>query len=148
MSENNNAAAAADFMKGLHSKAEKLKETREFLAQREEEYKKMTDEAFATEKKLKEELLGDLKTLGLKSVKVANGDSFFISPRKSFIIKNEIAMMKWAELNKLMKPDTILLKQKLEACFKSNALPSFAEVEVKESISFKANKTDDADQKV
>lgn len=133
-----NANAAAGFMKELHDKAEKLRETRAWLSKREEQFKKDTEEHFALEASLKGELLQGLKVLGLKSVKVSTGESVIISTRKSFAFSNEIAMTKWAQENNLVRPDKELMKQKLTGLLsEGEKLPKFVEVVESESISLK-----------
>ena len=148
MTENSNASAAADFMKELHEKAEKLREVSAWLREREEMFKQETDAKFAEQDLLRSELLSALKTLGLSSVKVASGDSFIISKRKSFQFENEIALIKWATQHKLVTPDKMLVKQKLTKLLGTPEFPEFAKVVEQESITVrKAAGKEDKEEK-
>jgi hypothetical protein len=97
----------------------------EMLYQVRKEIEKIETEAAEKTAKLKEErdalqvlLISDMNKIGLKSVKVANGDLFTKASRKGVDITNEIEAMKWAiekravNINKAMVAS--LLKEEKE----------------------------------
>ena len=85
-----------------------------------------------------QELLEDLKTVGLKSIKVASGDSFFISNRPGVEVKNEIAFNAWAIKEKLVKPDTERIKAFLKGLVDRKVkLPPCVEFTNRDSISIR-----------
>lgn len=126
---------AANFMAGLHSKSEELYKVRMWLNDREENFKKETEAMYAKEAELKAQLLGNLNTLGLKSVKVKSGDSFYITKSSGVEVLNETLLVDWAIKNKIAKPDSKMLKEKLKSMIKKGEeIPTFVKFYEKDSI--------------
>ena len=122
----------------MKKKAELLYLTRQSLGSIEERFKEETDSLYKHEAELKAELLEDLKTVGLKSIKVASGDSFFISNRPGVEVKNEIAFNAWAIKEKLVKPDTERIKAFLKGLVDRKVkLPPCVEFTNRDSISIR-----------
>ena len=140
MTKNNkDQIAAANFVKNVSSKAEELHRLRKGIDALKEKQKKEMDERFEKVALLKAEVLAGLKMIGLSSVKVREGASYFISKTHGFKIKNELALNGWARLKKLVRPDMDLVKQELKKLADKNKLPSFAEPVEGETISYRNN---------
>lgn len=127
--------------KEVQPKAERLAEVRALLDDREERFKKETDELYQEEANLKALLLGKLKEAGMTQVKVKNGNTVGIIPSKRIEVLNEAAALVWAAKNMLVSINKTLVKSKLNDMMKANEpLPEFVRLEEGESISIKKPK--------
>lgn len=130
--------SARSFMDDMNKLAEELYSVRQSLNTREEEFKKKTDDLYTKEAELKAILLEQLKAVGLKSVKVASGDSWFISNRPSVEILKESEFTAWAIEQNLVKPDSERIKQKLkDIVAHGGELPSSVRLVDRDSISIR-----------
>lgn len=133
--------SAKDFMKGMNELAEELHKVRIDLNTREERFEKETSENYAKEALLKSQLLERLKAVGLKSVKVSSGDSWFISNRPSVEILQEKTFNAWAEEKGWVKPDSENIKQNLKIMIdRGMELPSCVRLVDRDSISIRKSK--------
>ena len=127
--------------KEVQPKAERLAEVRSLLDDREERFKKETDELYQEEANLKALLLGKLKEAGMTQVRVKNGNTVGIIPSKRVEILSEAAALVWAAKNMLVSINKTLVKTKLNDMMKANEqLPDFIRLEEGESISIKKPK--------
>lgn len=133
--------SAKAFMQEMNDLAEELYKVRSDLSTREERFAKETDENYAKEALLKAQLLERLKAVGLKSVKVSSGDSWFISNRPSVEVLQEHNFNAWAVEQNLVKPDTDKIKAKLKAMVEKNeTLPPSVRLVDRDSISIRKSK--------
>lgn len=134
--QKSNLEQAKDFVSEMNAKAEELYVVRQNLNTREERFKKETDELYMQEAALKAELLTSMKAVGLKSVKVSNGDSFIISKRPAIEVLNESSFNLWAIKQKLVKPDLEKIKAHLKSLVKmGKELPLSVEFTNRDSVS-------------
>lgn len=133
---------AVKFVSEMNKVAEKLSKTRDEIRTREESWKKETDQLFADEKALKELLLQNLKTIGLQSVKVASGESYYISTTNDFKFPDPLVEEKWARENRCVRIDRTVLKQHLREAYKKDELPEGVEVTERETINVRKAKED------
>lgn len=138
------SSAAAKFMTEISAKAELLNRKRRSIDTLKEKHKRESDQLFAEISKLKGEVLAGLKIVGLKSVKVRGGASYFISKTHGFEIKNPLALHGWAAQKKLVRPDMDLVKQELKKLAEKNELPAFVAPVEGETISYRSNKPKEA----
>ena len=125
----------------MNSRAEELYKVRAELGTREEEYKQKTDTLFAREAELRSQILEDLRTIGLKSIKVMAGDSYFISKREKYLPKDLVKFDRWARENNLVTVNNEMVKTHLG---RMETLPDFIEKVESESISVRKASTKDA----
>jgi hypothetical protein len=123
---------AKQFIADMNAKAEELYTVRAELSTREEEYKQKTDNLFAREAELRAKILEDLRTIGLKSIKVTAGDSYFISKREKYLPKDLMKFDRWARENNLVTINNEMVKTHLG---RMETLPDFIEKVETESIS-------------
>lgn len=129
-------AQTARYISDMNGRAEELHRVRMDLKTREERYKQETDDLFKRESELREQLLEDLKVIGLKSIKVAAGDAYFISKRTKYLAKSVIHFESWARENNLVKIDNDMVKTYLGRVEShGEQLPDFIERVESESIS-------------
>lgn len=127
--------------KEVQPKAERLAEVRALLDDREERFKKETNDLYEEEGVLKALLLGKLKEAGMTSVKVKNGNTVAIIPSKRVEILSEADALLWAAKNMLVSINKSLVKTKLNAMMEANEkLPDFIRLEEGESVSIKKPK--------
>jgi hypothetical protein len=127
--------------KEVQPKAERLAEVRGLLDDREERFKKETDELYHEEALLKSLLIGKLKESGLTQVKVKNGNTVAIIPSKRIEVLDEAQALVWSAKNMLVSINKTLVKSKLNEMMKANEpLPDFLRLEEGESISVKKPK--------
>jgi hypothetical protein len=127
--------------KEVQPKAERLAEVRGLLDDREERFKKETDELYHEEALLKSLLIGKLKESGLTQVKVKNGNTVAIIPSKRIEVLDEARALVWSAQNMLVSINKTLVKTKLNAMMEANEpLPDFLRLEEGESISVKKPK--------
>ena len=132
---------AQDFIAAMNATAEKLAQVRFDLNTQEERFKMETDNLYAEEKALKEELMGALKTVGLSSVKVASGEAYSISRVPTFHFKNPLAEDSWAREHRCVRIDRTMLGQMLRKDFDRGALDTdLVEVGERETISIRKPK--------
>lgn len=134
--------AAANFVAEMNARAERLAEVRGKLREREEQYKADTDAWFAEERQLKEQLLADLKTIGLKSIKTTSGESYVISTTHAYEARNPLELERWATEQRLVRVDRELIKSKLRTLDRAGQLPEFITVIDKETISIRKPKAE------
>lgn len=127
--------AAAAFMGDLNAKAERLRQARKLLATREERYRKETEDLFREVATLKAAVLQGLKMVGLSSVKVRGGDTYFIAKRPTFEIKNPLSLRSWAVKQHLVRVDKEALHTRLLDLSRKKKLPSFVVKREMETIS-------------
>lgn len=132
--------AAANFVKDVSAKAEQLHKLRKGIDALKEKHKREMDERFAIVSNLKAEVLAGLKLIGLSSVKVRGGASYYISKTHGFQVKSEIHLQGWAKERGLVRPDMERVKQELKKLAKAEKLPSFVEPVDGETISYRSNK--------
>jgi len=137
------ASAAADFVKDVSAKAERLHKLRASIDKVKEKHQRELEGVFAEVSNLKAEVLSGLKIIGLSSVKVRGGASYYISKSKGFQIKSPIHLDGWAMERRLVKPDMDRVKQELRKLAKEDKLPSFVEPVETETISYRSNKKND-----
>lgn len=133
--------AAANYIQKMNERAEELSKVRAEIRVREEKWKEETDHLFARERELKESLLDDLQSIGLSSVKVASGESYFISKTHDFEIKNPLQYDSWARDQRCVRIDKLLVKQRLNAALKKGELPEFVQPVERETISVRQAKS-------
>ena len=127
--------------KEVQPKAERLAEVRSLLDDREERFKKETDDLYQEEALLKALLLGKLKEAGMTQVKVKNGNTVGIIPSKRIEVLDETMALVWAAKNMLVSINKTLVKSKLNEMMKANEpLPEFVRLEEGESVSVKKPK--------
>ena len=108
----------------LTRQAEDLYAVRKQITEREEEVKNELQELKDKRDTLQNNLIKELDDIGLKSIKVATGDSFALASRKGYRITNEIAATKWAIDNRAVKIDQTILARKIK---ESGDTPKWAE---------------------
>lgn len=137
-----NIDAAKSFVKEMNDMAEELYQVRVSLNTQEERFKRETDDLYNKEAFIKAQLLERLKAVGLKSVKVSSGDSWFISKKIGVSVLNELSFNAWATKNKLVKPDIEKAKDFLKKMIENKKeLPPCVEFVDKDSISIRKSKT-------
>ncbi len=134
---------AADFVAAMNTSAERLAEVRLLINGREEAFKKETDDLYNEEKALKEDLLVALKTIGLSSVKTSSGESYVISHKHRFGVKNPIALEDYARKERCVTIDKKALNQRFAKAFKEGTLPDFVTPEPYETISIRGAKKEE-----
>lgn len=139
-------SAAANFVKDVSEKAERLHKLRRGIDAMKEKQRIELESRFAEVANLKAEVLAGLKLIGLSSVKVRGGASYFISKKKGFQIKSEIHLQGWAKEKGLVRPDMDLVKQALGKLTKDDKLPSFAVPVETETISYRNPKKPEGDE--
>lgn len=129
---------AKTFMAEMNTLAEELYVVRQGLNTREERFKEETSTLYEKEAVLKADLLERLKAVGLTSVKVSSGDTWFISKRPVVDVKNELALQAWAIDQKLVKPDQDKIKARLKDMVAEKVdLPTFLGLSDRETISIR-----------
>lgn len=107
----------------IQNKAERLYNLRRVIEQKEEDNKKDLETLKLERDDLNDELIEDMKRVGIPSFKVMSGDSITIKKRKGVEIVNEAQAFDWAIKNKAVSVNKILLDQILKdiidipACF-------------------------------
>lgn len=140
-------AQTAKYIADMNGRAEELHRVRGELQTREERYKQETDDLFKREAELREQLLEDLKVIGLKSIKVVAGDSYFISKRIKYLAKSVIHFESWARENNLVKIDNEMVKTYLwRVESHGEQLPDFIEKVESDSISVRKAPAKDSEQ--
>lgn len=131
---------AKDYITAMNVSAERLSDVRRLINGREEAFKTETNGLYAEEKSLKEDLLAALKTIGLSSVKTASGDSYLISKKHRFAVKDALALDKYARDERCVTIDKKALNQRFTEAFKKGTLPDFVTPEPYETISIRGAK--------
>lgn len=133
--------AAVNFVDAMKATAEKLATVRADLNTREERFKAETNELYASEKALKEELMAALKTLGLSSIKSSTGENYSISRVPTFKFLNPLEEDRWARENRCVRVDRTMLGQMLRKQYDAGKLDTtLVEVGERETISIKKPK--------
>lgn len=133
-------SAAANFVKDVSAKAERLHKLRKGIDAMKEKQRIELEARFAEVSTLKAEVLSGLKLIGLSSVKVRGGASYYISKTHGFQVKSQIHLDGWAREKGLVRPDMDRVKQELKKLAKAEKLPSFVEPVDGETISYRSNK--------
>lgn len=134
------STAAAKFMTEISAKAELLHRKRRSIDALKEKHQRETDQLYADISKLKGEVLAGLKVVGLSSVKVRGGASYYIAKTHGFEIKSDIHLRAWATEKRLVRPDMDLVKQELRKLAEKKQLPAFVAPVDGETISYRSNK--------
>lgn len=138
--------SAKEHMDLLKEKAARLAEVRSLIGTREEAFKKETDDLYSEEKALREEILLGLKGVGLNSIRTDAGESYAITRTQDFVPTNPIAYEQWARDNRCVRVDARIAKQRLRDLFKKGEVPSFIEVQERETISIRSPKKETPDE--
>jgi hypothetical protein len=127
-------------VKDVSAKAERLHKLRKGIDAMKEKQRIELEARFAEVATLKAEVLSGLKLIGLSSVKVRGGASYYISKTHGFQVKSQIHLDGWAREKGLVRPDMDRVKQELKKLAKAEKLPSFVEPVDGETISYRSNK--------
>lgn len=141
--QNKKTEQAKSFFDEMNKLAEELYAVRMNLRTREEKFDAETKTLYDEEALLKKELIERLKSVNLSSVKVSNGDAWYISKRPGVVVLNEALFNRWALENRLAKPDLDLVKARLKTMVKEGKeLPSMVEFIVQDTISIRKAKNE------
>ena len=133
--------AATDYVASMKAKAEELAGVRLELGSREARFKEETAVLYEREAALKGELMENLKTLGLSSIKASTGESYAITRVPTFKFTNPIAEDAWARSHQCTTIDRKTLAVKLKLAFERKELPTEVEVGERETISIRKPKS-------
>ena len=123
-------------LKKIKELGEKLYEARQAINAADQEYDKKVSGLKEQRDLFQQELVDSLKKVGISSIRVNSGDSFVLARKPRYAFTSETLALKWATENHCVRPDSELVRQKLNDQRKAGAeLPSFVKVEETEYIS-------------